>query len=427
MEQTNTIFAIGFIVRFLVPTIFPTIPFKLSSSVELSTPVNSYTSLQEAFFYVQHGVNPYDGGVNHHPPLLVAFFQFFKDFMPQEWFQVLMNLFYATVDIIIAKRLVSLNNWYHEYNCNRRKEALYKVRDSLIVSFYLFNPLIILSNLSHCTIVFTLLFITESIYQLVQNKNLPRSMLSLAIATYLSLNPILLLIPLLTLAHCVLSVEDLARIYFIGPALFLSSCGLLVFLSTILTSSVSFIDQCYGVIIRFDKIQPNIGLWWYFFTEMFDFFTPFYLGVFNIFASLFIFPVSIRFFEFHSTVGDSFLGLFLCYVWMSFLKSYPTVADLGYALSLIPIFAGTVLPYCKLIYITGLTLLICLILSPIFYYCWIVLGNGNSNFFYSINLIWGGVHILISIDFMWGKLISDYCDTHDVPEKDRFTIRLTQL
>lgn len=427
MELTNTIFAVGFILRFLTPTIFPTIPIKLSSSVELSTPLNSYKSLQEAFFYIEHAVNPYDGGANHHPPLLVAFFQLFKDLLPEEWFQVTVNFLYATVDIIIAKRLVALNNWYHNYNCTRRKQSIYKMKDALIVSFYLFNPLIILSNLSHCTLAFTLLFVTESIYQLTNNKNLSRSMLSLSIATYLSLNPVLLLIPILTLAHSILKVDELARIYFIGPALFISSCALLVFLSIVLTSSISFIDQCYGIVIRFDKIQPNIGLWWYFFTEMFDFFTPFYLGIFNIFSCLFIFPISIRFFEYHSTVGDSFLAVFLCYIWMSFLKSYPTIADLGYGISLIPIFAGTILPYCKLIYITGLTFLICLVLSPIFYYSWIVLGNGNSNFFYSINLIWGAVHILISIDFMWGKLISDYCDTHNVAEKDRFTIRLTQL
>lgn len=420
-----SILVAGFVVRFLLPTLFPSIPFKLSSVVELSTPINSWNSLQEAFFYLDHHINPYDGGVNHHPPLLVSFFSFFNRFLGQ-WFPIFANLLFALVDLLVAIRLVSLNKWYNKHVSARRGEKVAGLSDSLIMSFYLFNPLIILSNLAHCTVLIPVVFFVETLHQLVVNKNLPRLMVSFGIATYLSINHVLLLVPVLALAHSVLQVDELSRIYFQGTALYVMTCGLLVFFSIVLTSSVSFIDQCYGVVIRFDKIQPNLGLWWYFFTEMFEFFTSFYIGVFNLFGFIFIVPITLRFFEFKSPLGDSFLAVFLCYIWMSFLKSYPTVADLGFGVSLAPIFASTVLPYCKIVYITGLTLIVSLVLSPILYYCWIVLGNGNSNFFYSINLIWGGVHIMVLIDFMWGKLVSDYCDEHGIKE-NRHSIRLTQL
>ncbi|EGV64768.1 hypothetical protein PSN45_005117 [Yamadazyma tenuis] len=435
MNQTHRILCIGVLVRFLLPTLFPSIPFKLSTVVELATPINSYTSLQEAFFYLQHSINPYDGGVNHHPPLLVAFFGLFKSQLPDSVFLTACNLLYSVVDVIIALRLASLNRWYNARVSKKTGEPVAPLSDALMVSFYLFNPLIILTNLSHCTLVFSQLFIIESLHQLTSNTNLARAMVSLGIATYLSGSPVLMVVPVLALAYVSLPKHKWENVYIQGTVVFFMTCGLLVFISAIWTSSVAFLDQCYGVIIRFDKIQPNVGLWWYFFTEMFDFFTPFYIGVFNLFSMIFIVPLTIRFFEYEDKdpkkasvkTGDAFLAVYLCYVWMSFLKSYPTVGDFGLAISLAPIFAATVLPYCKLVYITALTLLVCLILSPIFYYCWIVLGNGNSNFFYSINLVWGGVHILVLIDFTWGQLIREYCQEHDISPEQRHVIRLTQL
>ena len=72
-------------------------------------------------------------------------------------------------------------------------------------------------------------------------------------------------------------------------------------------------------------------------------------------------------------------------------------------------------------YITGITLIVGLLLSPIFYYIWIVLGSGNANFFYSISLIMGGVHILLLMDILWTKLSIDYYDENgiDINSKDK--------
>ena len=35
-------------------------------------------------------------------------------------------------------------------------------------------------------------------------------------------------------------------------------------------------------------LTPNVGMWWYFFTEMFDHFRPFFLGVFQVSLSALI-------------------------------------------------------------------------------------------------------------------------------------------
>lgn len=433
MDHFTTVVIIGFLLR-LLPGVIPSISGSLASFVELTNPITSFATLKEALFYLDNGIDAYNGGNNHHPPLLVTFFMLFHGKIPDVAFNIVVNLVFAIADLVICHRLVVLNRWYNHHCSQRLGYKVVGLNDSLIASFYLFNPLMLLSSWCHSTVMLSLLFITESIHQLAVYKNLPRSMISLSIATYLSFTPIYLVVPILAFAHSLLRGHHeplLPFIYFQGPALFISSCGLLIFFSLVITSSFLFFDQCYGTIIRFDNIKPNLGLWWYFFTEMFDFFTPFYIGTFNIFQALFIAPMTIRFFEYQSSRkfagGDSFLAIILCYLWISFTKSYPTVADLGYALSFLPIFAGSILPYCKLVYASGLALIISLVLSPIFHYCWIVLGNGNSNFFYSINLIWGGVHVGIMIDFIWGKLVLDYCEANNVPKKERPSIRLTQV
>ena len=92
-----------------------------------------------------------------------------------------------------------------------------------------------------------------------------------------------------------------------------------------------------------------------------------------------IFPIQNN--KITSLLGDSFLAVILCLCWISFIKPYPILGDLGIVLSLLPILNDTIVQYCKLKYITGMTLIIGLLLAPIFYYIWIVLGTGNANFF----------------------------------------------
>ena len=42
-------------------------------------------------------------------------------------------------------------------------------------------------------------------------------------------------------------------------------------------------------------LTPNIGLFWYFFIEMFDHYRTFFLCVFQIFAFVFVLPISVKF------------------------------------------------------------------------------------------------------------------------------------
>ena len=45
---------------------------------------------------------------------------------------------------------------------------------------------------------------------------------------------------------------------------------------------------------RADDLSPNMGLWWYFFAEIFDHFRAFFLFVFHIQPLLLLVPLTLR-------------------------------------------------------------------------------------------------------------------------------------
>ena len=81
---------------------------------------------------------------------------------------------------------------------------------------------------------------------------------------------------------------------------------ILTLVSTVVTGSWAWIPQTWGATyvlqsllchsyfrltenkihsLTLPDLTPNTGLWWYFFTEMFDHFRPFFLMVFNVWQS----------------------------------------------------------------------------------------------------------------------------------------------
>lgn len=421
------VLAAGAALRFLVPSLLPDLTDSLAATIEVSTPIDSFRSLQEAFFLLDNDMSVYDGAMVHHPPLFVSVMKLIKDATPASLSPVLFNALYTMLDLGIAYKLTQLNTWYNTHHSRRTGRLLDPLKPALVASFYLFNPLMILNNWSHSTSTFSYFLIIELLVQVLIDANVFRGAIALACAAYLSFNPIYLVVPYLALAYAVLDRRDWAHPIVKGFGVFFASLAMLLLISFVLSPSPDFLYSCYWSVLLFEKITPNLGLWWYIFTEMFEFFTALYKGIFNLYNFVFVVPLALRFFEYADTpkAGDSFLAFFLCVLWINFSKSYPIIGDLGFSLSLLPIFKNTVIPHTKFLFVSMLLLITNLLLSPIFYYCWIVLGNGNSNFFYSMSLAWGVVHILLFLDIIWGRLVFDYVETNEV--KDPNQLRLTQI
>ena len=84
-------------------------------------------------------------------------------------------------------------------------------------------------------------------------------------------------------------------------------------------------------------LTPNVGLWWYFFIEMFDSFRSFFLVVFQLHLLIYVLPLILRLHRNPLAIITTLTGI------ISIFKSYPSVSDLALYLGLLslhtPIFS----------------------------------------------------------------------------------------
>lgn len=206
--------------------------------------------------------------------------------------------------------------------------------------------------------------------------------------------PILLLPPLVLLAydrqHPSNKISSLLQ--FAGTVVFAVAASLstLLAISYLLTGSWEFVTSTYGTQLTLTDLTPNVGLWWYFFIEMFDSFRSFFLGVFWLHLSSYVSGLSIRIRSQPLAVLTILLGIF------GIFKPYPSIADISLFLAVVPLFRH-VFPLMRYTFFAASTILYSSFLGPAFYYLWIYAGSGNANFFYAITLVWSlGQSLLVS-------------------------------
>ncbi|CAF9935754.1 hypothetical protein IMSHALPRED_010332 [Imshaugia aleurites] len=363
---------------------FPSLPVLLTGRVEISTPVTSFKRLQEGLFLYTHNVSPYDGGVFHQAPLLLPLFAL----IPPSLFSPLTAILYIGLDLLCANALMHITE-SGESGSSRlftspRKDMKW---DSIAVaSAYLFNPFTIATCIGRPTSVFTNCAILYAIAQAVSGKPIT-SMLALGLASYLSLYPALLLPPMILLCYDGKARETKA----LPNATFSTATYLSVFsasiawflhLSKILTGgSTAYLASTYGVHLLLPDLTPNVGLWWYFFIEMFDSFREFFLGVFWLHLGAYVGALCIRLRTQPLFVITTLLGIFAIF------KPYPSISDTSLYLAMLPLYRH-VFPLMRYTFFAMATILYATLLGPAFYYLWIYAGSGNANFFYAITLVW---------------------------------------
>ncbi|SCV05119.1 LANO_0H00452g1_1 [Lachancea nothofagi CBS 11611] len=361
--------------RFGASTVFPLLQQQLDKSVEFSTPVTSYRSLQEGVFLIRNDFPLYSGGVVHHAPLLVALMSAFSS-------KNMVSLLYACADTMIAFQLIAMAK------CFSRSPLPSWVPGAL----YVINPLVLLSTVSKSSVVFSNLAISTALLSALQGNSIIAAM-AIAVAGYLSLYPLLLVVPMLALLQ-----KDKLKTVFITAA---TLTALLLSSYKINDENWNYLFSTYGVIITFSKIIPNLGLWWYFFVELFEMFIPFFKAVFNLFVVSCIIPFSLRFHK------QPFYAFILCLSWITLTKSYPTLGDGGFLLSFVPFFRP-LYGYFRYSVISTLLFIHVTVLSPIFYHLWVDLGSGNSNFFYAISLVYALGLATVLVDLVWAMLRIEY-------------------
>lgn len=64
-------------------------------------------------------------------------------------------------------------------------------------------------------------------------------------------------------------------------------------------------EQVYGSILLAPDLTPNLGLWWYFFMEIFDHFRDFFLLTFNVHLACYMLPFSIKYRRVHQPISHT--------------------------------------------------------------------------------------------------------------------------
>jgi phosphatidylinositol glycan class U len=201
---------------------------------------------------------------------------------------------------------------------------------------FLFNPFTVATCIARSTSALSNLFILAAIAKACQGASIT-FVFSLSVASYLSMHPVLLFPPLLLVCYDVRASKSKSTA---SPFAFtlahtvglLAASGVLLYLSALLTGSWEFLTSTYGVRLLLPDLTPNVGLWWYFFIEMFDSFRQFFLGVFWLHVASYMPGLTIRLHKQPLFVATTLTGIFAIFT------PYPSIADAALYLSLLPLF-----------------------------------------------------------------------------------------
>ncbi|DBA75512.1 hypothetical protein WJX77_011250 [Trebouxia sp. C0004] len=162
-------------------------------------------------------------------------------------------------------------------------------------------------------------------------------------------------------------------------------------------------QHVYGYMLTGPDSTPNIGMWWYFFAEVFP---SWRAPLKYLFTCAAVIPPLLLTIKLHQQP----LLLFLCQcIVNSMLKPYPTAADAAQFMALLPLFPHLLLQLPSVAF-TATSLLLLVYLGPTMWYLWMDLGTGNANFYYAITLLWSAWQAMLLLQLLSAALESSATD-----------------
>uniref|UniRef100_A0A3P9KM82 Phosphatidylinositol glycan anchor biosynthesis, class U n=1 Tax=Oryzias latipes TaxID=8090 RepID=A0A3P9KM82_ORYLA len=356
----------------------------ISERVEVVSPITAWKRVIEGLALLDLGVSPYSGDVFHETPLIIYLFHFLVDYA---------EITFMLADVVTAAALYAAAKDYNKQVFRKQKFALEADRyppDSLLL------PSALRLRLDPLCGAWTSDLLCVS-------GNVLLSAIFLCLATYQSVYPLTLCAPamlyLMQRQYIPVNLRRVSFWWFVVQYLFmyLGSLFVLVCLSFFLLGSWDYMPSVYGFILSVPDLTPNIGLFWYFFAEMFEHFRLFFLCVFQINVFFYTIPLSIKLKE-----HPVFL-IFMQLAVISIFKSYPTVGDVALYMAFLPLWSH-LHRFLRNIFLVSCVLLACSALFPVLWHLWIYAGSANSNFYYAITLLFNVAQILLVSDYFYAFL-----------------------
>ncbi|CAI0414283.1 unnamed protein product [Linum tenue] len=420
----------------------------LSSRPEVSTPLTSIRRLAEGYWLKQSSMSPYAGSMYHGSPLLLSVLgpltvksrTILTDSVAHcriegQPSHILCSLVFVLADLISSiliratgrklqiayrKSLKSLNL------LNKSTDSGALSSGDIAALVYLWNPFTIVACVGLSTSPVENLFTILTLYGAATGLA-PLAAFGWVMATHLSLYPAILIIPVILLlgygpdappSKLFRSKEhgkvgdgkssqeiifSWRRVFHLLVWTSLWSVYVLVLCSISVKQHGSLqemFQRTYGFILTVEDLSPNIGVLWYFFAEVFDFFRDFFLIVFHSNILFMILPLAIRL---------KHRPCFLAFVYIaisSMLKSYPSVGDSALYLGLLGLFLDELADmqfsfflFCGYV---GVSLL-----SPVMHNLWIWRGTGNANFYYATAMAYACFQIVLVVESVSSMLNHD--------------------
>lgn len=265
---------------------------------------------------------------------------------------------------------------------------------------YLLNPYSILNCVGQTTTIWSNFLLSFMMWTLSKDMQV-LCLVALALETQKNFYPFILIVPIaLTFSESSKS-KILSRAFTFLT--FVGILGGLQYYSYQLMGSWKFLDSTYGFMIHCRDLTPNIGLFWYFFTEMFDHFRELFLYTFQLNTLiLYLFPLTFTFKdcpEFLLTVLLSLITIF---------RSYPCIGDVAFYMSLIPLWKR-VTPFMSHNFIVIATFLVTSVLGPTVYHLWMYANSANANFYFGVTLVFCTANIFLLTDLTFAFLKMNFC------------------
>ncbi|XP_072487413.1 phosphatidylinositol glycan anchor biosynthesis class U protein isoform X3 [Notamacropus eugenii] len=319
----------------------------ISERVEVVSPLNAWKRVVEGLSLLDLGVSPYSGAVFHETPLIIYLFHFLIDYAELVFMVTdaltAVALYFAIQDynkVVIKKQklLLELDQYASDVAELIRTPMEMRYIPLKVALFYLLNPYTVLSCVAKSTCAINNTIIAFFILATVKGSAF-LSAIFLALATYQSLYPITLFVPgllyLLQRQYLPVKLQSKAFWIFTGQytVMYVGSLVVIICLSFFLLSSWDFIPSVYGFILSVPDLTPNIGLFWYFFAEMFEHFSLFFVCVFQINVFFYTIPLAVK------LKDHPMFFMFIQIAVISIFKSYPTVGDVALYLAFLPVWS----------------------------------------------------------------------------------------
>jgi len=386
----------------------------LEERPEISNPTNSWRRLTEGVHLHKHGLSPYDGVVFHESPIFLFINYVFEPLLSHN-----SNLAFILLDLttcailcklgedyavsLLEKQKSEKNNFHPEASSILLSSNMLNTLPKSLAIFYLLNPLLVANCAARTSTVWSnLLLALMLLGQARSSRTL--GTIALSVAAYMSFYPVLLIFPL-SIQLAINEGGGLDRKGMVSVLKTVASVAAMVtcllLLSAELTGSWSFLANTYGFLLTVPELTPNMGIFWYFFTEMFEHFRIFFLATFQLNLFMYSLPLSLRFWRTPMLLSCTLVGL------IAVFKSYPGLGDVGFFLALLPLFSH-LLPFLKQTFLISGMMIATTVLAPILWQLWIYNNSANANYYFAINLLFSTAQIFLITDLLFAQVKRDF-------------------